>query len=191
MRSSDLYRSVTPQLPSHPARKASRRQSVKPVSRPRQVDTAPPLPYDRRIGIGRTSVLRWNRLILCVALMSVEVGIFWVDVAQDNSALAASAAAPATAPVVPVTEGQAESRSVPIWLSGIGSVQPLNAVTVKVRVDGQLDRVAFTEGQDVRKGDVLAQIDPRSFGRSSSRHRPTRPRTRRNWPMPASIWNAR
>jgi multidrug efflux system membrane fusion protein len=64
---------------------------------------------------------------------------------------------------VPVTEGQAETRDVPIWLSGIGSVQPLNAVTVKVRVDGQLDRVAFTEGQDVRKGDVLAQIDPRSF----------------------------
>src|SRR5438270_9249956 len=95
--------------------------------------------------------------------MSAGVGIFWVDVAQDNSALAASAAAPATAPVVPVTEGQAESRSVPIWLSGIGSVQPLNAVTVKVRVDGQLDRVAFTEGQDVHKGDVLAQVDPRSF----------------------------
>jgi hypothetical protein len=48
-------------------------------------------------------------------------------------------------------------------LSGIGSVQPLNAISVKVRVDGQLDRVAFTEGQDVHKGDVLAQIDPRSF----------------------------
>jgi len=42
-------------------------------------------------------------------------------------------------------------------------VQALNAVTVKVRVDGQLDHVAFTEGQDVHKGDVLAQIDPRPF----------------------------
>ena len=64
---------------------------------------------------------------------------------------------------MPVTEGQAETRDVLIWLSGIGSVQPLNTVTVKVRVDGQLDGVAFTEGQDVHKGDVLAQIDPRSF----------------------------
>jgi multidrug efflux system membrane fusion protein len=42
-------------------------------------------------------------------------------------------------------------------------VQALNAVTVKVRVDGQLDRVAFTGGQDVHKGDALAQIHPRPF----------------------------
>jgi multidrug efflux system membrane fusion protein len=62
-----------------------------------------------------------------------------------------------------ITEGLAETRDVPIWLPGIDSVQPLNAVTVKVRVDGQLERVAFTESEDVHKGDVLAQIDPRSF----------------------------
>ena len=131
--------------------------------------------------------MRWKRLILFVAFISSGVGPFWLGVAHDNPALAASAAAPATAPVVPVTEVQAESRDVPIWLSGIGSVQPLNAVTVKVRVDGQLDRVAFTEGQDVRKGDVLAQIDPRSFrAQLKQATRPTRPRTRRNLPMPAS-----
>jgi multidrug efflux system membrane fusion protein len=87
----------------------------------------------------------------------------WAGVERNNSVRTASAAPQGDAPAVPVTEGQAETRDVPIWLSGIGSVQPLNAVTVKVRVDGQLDRVAFTEGQDVRKGDVLAQIDPRSF----------------------------
>jgi hypothetical protein len=107
--------------------------------------------------------VRWKRLISFVALISAGVATFWVGVARDNSAPAALAATLASAPAVPVTEGQAETRDVPIWLSGIGSVQPLNAVTVKVRVDGQLDRVAFTEGQDVRKGDILAQIDPRSF----------------------------
>ncbi len=74
----------------------------------------------------------------------------------------ASRRANATA-AVPVTAGVATTRDMPIWLSGIGSVQPINAVTVKVRVDGQLDRVAFTEGQDVHAGDVLAQIDPRPF----------------------------
>jgi multidrug efflux system membrane fusion protein len=75
-----------------------------------------------------------------------------------------TAARAATAgPAIPVVEGRAESRNVPIWLTGIGSVQPLNAVTVKVRVDGQLDSVAFTEGQDVHTGDLLAKIDPRPF----------------------------
>jgi multidrug efflux system membrane fusion protein len=64
---------------------------------------------------------------------------------------------------VPVTIGRAETRDMPVWLSGIGSVQPLNAVTVKVRVDGQLDQVAFAEGQEIHSGDLLAQIDPRPF----------------------------
>ena len=100
-------------------------------------------------------------------MIAAGVGAVWFGLARDRAAsplvVAASSAAPAGGPAVPVTEGRAETRDVPIWLSGIGSVQPLNTVTVKVRVDGQLDRVAFTEGQDVNKGDVLAQIDPRSF----------------------------
>lgn len=64
---------------------------------------------------------------------------------------------------IPVTIATVEQHDVSIWLSGIGSVQPLNAVTIKVRVDGQLQRITFTEGQEVHAGDVLAQIDPRPF----------------------------
>lgn len=64
---------------------------------------------------------------------------------------------------IPVSVGQAEQRDVPVWVSAIGTVQPLNVVTVKTRVDGQLDKVAFTEGQMVKAGDVLAQIDSRPF----------------------------
>jgi len=107
--------------------------------------------------------LRWTWRILLFALIATGAGAVWVGVKRDHSGPTASAAPPAAAPAVPITEGRAETRDVPIWLSGIGSVQPLNAVTVKVRVDGQLDRVTFTEGQDVHKGDVLAQIDSRSF----------------------------
>jgi multidrug efflux system membrane fusion protein len=77
--------------------------------------------------------------------------------ASDRSRVAMGPAA------APVTVGTVTQRDVPIWLSGIGSVQPIDAVTVKVRVDGQLDRVMFTEGQEVRAGDVLAQIDPRPY----------------------------
>ena len=104
---------------------------------------------------------------MILLLMLFAAGAAWFGLIPDRAAspqaVAASPAAAGGAPAVPVTEGRAETRDVPIWLSGIGSVQPLNTVTVKVRVDGQLDRVAFTEGQDVHKGDVLAQIDPRSF----------------------------
>ncbi|WP_132145109.1 efflux RND transporter periplasmic adaptor subunit [Luteibacter rhizovicinus] len=64
---------------------------------------------------------------------------------------------------VPVSVGQAEQRDMPVWVSAIGTVQPLNVVTVKTRVDGQLDKVAFTEGQMVKAGDLLAEIDPRPF----------------------------
>jgi multidrug efflux system membrane fusion protein len=103
--------------------------------------------------------LRWTSRILIAALIISGVAGLWVGFGRDSAA----PATPATAPAVPITEGRAETRDVPIWLSGIGSVQALNAVTVKVRVDGELDHVAFTEGQDVRKGDLLAQIDPRSF----------------------------
>jgi multidrug efflux system membrane fusion protein len=94
---------------------------------------------------------------LKTALLRVLIaGALWLGAAP---ALVAAADEPA----IPVTAGQVETRDVPIWLSGIGSVQPLNAVTVKVRVDGQLNRVAFTEGQDVRAGDLLAEIDPRPY----------------------------
>jgi multidrug efflux system membrane fusion protein len=64
---------------------------------------------------------------------------------------------------VPVISGEAVRQDVPVFLNGLGNVQGFNTVTVRSRVDGQLDKVSFTEGQDVKAGDVLAQIDPRPF----------------------------
>ncbi|TDH63551.1 efflux RND transporter periplasmic adaptor subunit [Dankookia rubra] len=66
-------------------------------------------------------------------------------------------------PPVTVVLAAAEARDVPVWRSGLGSVQAFQTVTVRARVDGQLDDVAFTEGQQVRQGDLLARIDPRPF----------------------------
>ena len=71
-------------------------------------------------------------------------------------------AAPAPA-AVPVSMELSARRDLPIWLNTIGSVQPLNSVDVRVRVDGQLTRIAFAEGQQVHAGDVLAEIDPRPY----------------------------
>jgi multidrug efflux system membrane fusion protein len=62
---------------------------------------------------------------------------------------------------VPVVVALARAGDVPIYLEGIGTVQAYNAVTVRARVDGTLSRIAFVEGQDVKPGDLLAQIDPR------------------------------
>ncbi|HEY8976283.1 MAG TPA: efflux RND transporter periplasmic adaptor subunit [Burkholderiaceae bacterium] len=64
---------------------------------------------------------------------------------------------------VAITSTLVKQQDVPIYRTGIGTVTPTYSVTVKARVDGQLDRVAFTEGQDVRKGQLLAQLDPRTL----------------------------
>jgi len=64
-------------------------------------------------------------------------------------------------PPVPVVAGTVEAADVPIYLTGIGTVTAFNTVSVKTRVDGQIQKVLFKEGQDVKAGDILAQIDPR------------------------------
>jgi len=65
--------------------------------------------------------------------------------------------------IVPVQTATAEKQDVPIWLEGLGTVAAFQQVTVRAQVDGRLDKVLFTEGQAVKQGDVLAQIDPRPF----------------------------
>jgi multidrug efflux pump subunit AcrA (membrane-fusion protein) len=67
------------------------------------------------------------------------------------------------APAVPVAVATASRADVPVRLSALGSVVAFNSVTVRPRVDGQLMRVMFREGQFVRSGDLLAEIDPRPF----------------------------
>lgn len=64
---------------------------------------------------------------------------------------------------VPVTTSEVTRRSVPIVLRTLGTVQPFQSVTIRARVDGTLDKVLFTEGQSVKPGDVLAQLDPRPY----------------------------
>ncbi len=64
---------------------------------------------------------------------------------------------------VPVTTGIVEVRDFPIYLVGLGTVQAFNTVTVRVRVDGEVHKIAFREGQDVKAGDLLAQIDARPY----------------------------
>jgi membrane fusion protein, multidrug efflux system len=65
--------------------------------------------------------------------------------------------------VVPVHLAPVAREDLPIWIDGLGTVAAFQQVTVRPQVDGRLDRVLFTEGQPVKQGEVIAQIDPRPF----------------------------
>ncbi|WP_394839319.1 efflux RND transporter periplasmic adaptor subunit [Pendulispora rubella] len=75
---------------------------------------------------------------------------------------AASGSAAANRPV-PVVLADVQSKDMPIYLYGLGTATAFYTVTVKSQVDGRLQQVLFKEGQAVKKGDVLAQVDPRPF----------------------------
>jgi membrane fusion protein, multidrug efflux system len=73
----------------------------------------------------------------------------------------ATKAQAARPPPVPVSVVEAQPRNFPVHLDSLGTVQPLNTVQVRSRVDGTIVRVGFKEGQMVKAGDLLVQIDPR------------------------------
>src|SRR5271155_4862983 len=69
-------------------------------------------------------------------------------------------AQPAEPAAIPVTVAPVTRQDVPIFAEGIGTVQAFQSVLIQARVTGWLDRIAFSEGQDVKPGDLLAEIDP-------------------------------
>jgi multidrug efflux system membrane fusion protein len=106
--------------------------------------------------------IRWlgqPRVALTVLGMLVVVALVWSH--SRHGAQAADTRAAPTA--VPVDAATVERKDVPGYLEGLGTVQAFYTVKVTARVDGQLDTVAFTEGETLKKGQLLAQIDPRPF----------------------------
>lgn len=89
-------------------------------------------------------------------------GWWWTHRANPASGAASAAHADAAA-AVPVTVDQARKADFPVYLTGLGTVQPFDTVTVRSRVDGEVVRVDFHEGQPIRQGDTLLQIDPRPY----------------------------
>ena len=99
------------------------------------------------------------------ALIVVALGVTFLKIRTLSAQTAKSqqAGRDAALRAVPVTGAVARSVDLPVYLSGVGSVMPVKTVTVRSRVDGELISVAYGEGQSVREGDLLAQIDPRPF----------------------------
>src|SRR6266700_7644416 len=76
---------------------------------------------------------------------------------------AQKSASPTSNAPVRVTVAPVQKTDFPVYLTGLGTVQGFNTVVVRTRVDGQIDKIAFQEGQSVNQGDLLAEIDPRPF----------------------------
>ncbi len=98
-----------------------------------------------------------------IILIFVIGGIGFIVWRAKQTAAAAAAAAKRSDPAVPITPGTVKEEEVAIYCDGLGTVQAYNTVTVNSRVDGQVIKIAFTEGQDVHTNDLLAQIDPGPF----------------------------
>jgi len=103
------------------------------------------------------------RITLIGLAVLVAIGILAPATMKRLLPSSSAAAVPPTPASVPATTVKVAQESVPIYLSGIGTAQALATVTIRTRVDGQLDKINFVEGQDVTDGQVLAQIDPRTF----------------------------
>jgi membrane fusion protein, multidrug efflux system len=109
-----------------------------------------------------TRTIRWIALIVAVAALGFFGWQQYRGVAPSVQAENAQKRSPAAA-AVPVTIATVEKADFPSYLFGLGSVQAFNTVVVRTRVDGQIDKIAFQEGQLVKEGDILAQIDPRPY----------------------------
>src|SRR6516165_7454556 len=94
------------------------------------------------------------------------------------------------AAAIPVRTALVQRQDVPIFLNGIVTVHAFNIVTVKTRVDGHLDRIAFVEGQDITEGDALAQIDPRPFQAQLAQARAAKARNEALLANARLIWSA-
>lgn len=113
--------------------------------------------------------MRLGRWIILLGVAGVAAGIGWFaggrplpfDLANREPSVQRRAPTGPAAPVVRVATVRA--GDLPVQLDALGTAQAYNSVVVSSRVDGQLIRINFREGQDVKEGDLLAQIDPRAF----------------------------
>jgi membrane fusion protein, multidrug efflux system len=111
--------------------------------------------------MNKSRTMRWILLLLAVA----GLGYFgWQRFhGEDQAAAAANAQKAAARNAVRVSVAPVEKTDFPVYLTSLGTVQAFNTVVVRSRVDGQIDKIAFKEGQLVKQGDLLAEIDPRPY----------------------------
>src|SRR5438445_1404802 len=108
------------------------------------------------------TIARTIRWILLIGALAAGGYFGWQRFHVGNQVAGNAAKGPAR-PAVRVTTAPVQKADFPAYLTGLGTVQGFNTVLVRTRVDGQIDKIAFKEGQLVNQGDLLAEIDPRPF----------------------------
>ncbi|MBR0751748.1 efflux RND transporter periplasmic adaptor subunit [Bradyrhizobium jicamae] len=101
--------------------------------------------------------------VLLIAAIGTGGYFGWQKYQGDKLAAEAAQKRAAVRPAVPVKTAPVEKADFPVYQFGLGSVQAFNTVQVRTRVDGQITKIAFKEGQFVKEGDTLVEIDPRPF----------------------------
>ncbi|MGB7193567.1 MAG: efflux RND transporter periplasmic adaptor subunit [Collimonas pratensis] len=107
-----------------------------------------------------TTLSKTRSTLLITAAILVLIGAAGWSLSHKADAAAPPAAA---ANAVSVSTTTVKQQDMPMYLTGVGTVTSNASVTVKARIDGQLDKVGFVEGQDVKAGQLLAQLDPRTL----------------------------
>ena len=114
-----------------------------------------------RAEMKKSRITRWILVILAVGGLGYFGWQRFHGEGHETAANNAQKAAPRNP--VRVTVAPVEKTDFPVYLTSLGTVQAFNTVVVRSRVDGQIDKIAFTEGQLVNQGDLLAEIDPRPY----------------------------
>jgi membrane fusion protein, multidrug efflux system len=104
-----------------------------------------------------------RKIVISAALLIAVLAVGGALAAAHRLPLGQAAPPPVAVPSVPVVAGTVTSHDVPIYLRGVGTVIAYNTVLVRSQIQGQITKIAFTEGQSVHAGDLLAQIDPRPY----------------------------
>ncbi|MDI4237275.1 efflux RND transporter periplasmic adaptor subunit [Bradyrhizobium sp. Arg237L] len=110
--------------------------------------------------MSRSRTIGW---VLLVAAIGAAGYLGWQRYGGGHTKADGQKTAAAARPPVPVRIARVETADFPVYLTGLGTVQGFNTVQVRTRVDGQIMKIAFQEGQLVNKGDVLVEIDPRPY----------------------------
>jgi len=131
------------------------------------VHSKPPVIPDDQARLSPTApVAGWRRLLtrrwlILIGAIAALVLLAWA--LKPHATVAPGGRFGAAGAPMPVATASAQSGAMPIVVSGLGTVTPITTVTVQSQISGQITQIAFKEGQAVKKGDLLIQIDPRPY----------------------------